>query len=69
MSIGKTSRKNYTGRVNLEEIRASLNTRCVLCGYEIPPSKILHVDMEQLRCPKCGKDFVPERKGRKIATS
>jgi hypothetical protein len=42
---------------------ADLATICTACQYPIPPSEIVHVDGERLRCPKCEAEFVPARKG------
>ena len=28
---------------------------CAHCGYKIPPRELLRVDVENIKCPKCGK--------------
>ena len=28
---------------------------CAHCGYKIPPSELLRVDGEHVKCPKCGQ--------------
>lgn len=38
-------------------------TKCTECGYAIPPMEIVRSATDRVRCPKCGKDFAPERKG------
>jgi predicted RNA-binding Zn-ribbon protein involved in translation (DUF1610 family) len=35
-----------------------LTCPCPGCGYKIPPAEILRVDGENIRCPKCGLDFL-----------
>jgi predicted RNA-binding Zn-ribbon protein involved in translation (DUF1610 family) len=42
---------------------ADLATTCTACQYPIPPAEIVHVDSDHLRCPKCGAQFIPIRKG------
>jgi DNA-directed RNA polymerase subunit RPC12/RpoP len=39
-----------------------LTIRCTHCDYRIPPAELLRIDGEHIRCPKCGKDFIPETK-------
>jgi predicted RNA-binding Zn-ribbon protein involved in translation (DUF1610 family) len=51
-------------KVNLDKVRASLNTICMECGYSIPPSEVQTLDSQRLKCPKCGKDFVPAKRSR-----
>jgi DNA-directed RNA polymerase subunit RPC12/RpoP len=31
-----------------------LRHACPACGYKIPPNELLHVDGDNIRCPKCG---------------
>jgi ribosomal protein S27AE len=50
------------GKLDLERIRASLNTICPHCGHSITPAERMHVDTEHLQCPKCLKIFVAEVK-------
>jgi hypothetical protein len=38
-------------------------TKCTICEYAIPPIEIVRTGTDLVRCPKCGKDFVPQRKG------
>jgi predicted RNA-binding Zn-ribbon protein involved in translation (DUF1610 family) len=52
-------------RINLEKVKASLNTPCTQCGHEITPAEIERVASDQLRCPKCGCTFTPEKLGKK----
>jgi len=47
------------GKINLEAIRASLNTICTECGYSIAPSEIMRIDFYRMKCPKCGAVFDP----------
>jgi predicted RNA-binding Zn-ribbon protein involved in translation (DUF1610 family) len=42
-----------------------LSTKCTACGYAIQPNEIMHTGWDTMRCPKCGKDFIPEPKGKK----
>lgn len=37
-----------------------LSTECTECGYKIHPAELLYVDEQKVRCPKCGKDFLPK---------
>jgi hypothetical protein len=39
-----------------------LSTPSTLCGAKLHPSEAWYVDGERIHCPKCGRDFVPERK-------
>jgi ribosomal protein S27AE len=47
------------GKIDLEKVRALLNTFCTNCGYEIPPNEIRRLNADEILCPKCGKAFVP----------
>ena len=46
-------------KINLERVRASLNTLCAKCGYSMPPQEIRRVTFYEVECPKCGERFVP----------
>ena len=41
------------GKLDLEKIRASLDTPCPHCGHSITPEQRTHVDTEHLECPSC----------------
>jgi predicted RNA-binding Zn-ribbon protein involved in translation (DUF1610 family) len=49
-------------KINLEKVRASLNTLCPKCGYSIPPEKLYRVDSDHVQCPECGERFIPSVK-------
>ena len=49
------------GKINLDKIRASLNTICPSCGYSIPPNELERIDFTQVRCPKCRVEFAPKK--------
>jgi DNA-directed RNA polymerase subunit RPC12/RpoP len=40
-----------------------LTTECPECHYKIPPSELLHVDGERIRCPHCKQDVLLPTKG------
>jgi predicted RNA-binding Zn-ribbon protein involved in translation (DUF1610 family) len=46
-------------KVDLEIVRASLNTTCPNCGRLITPGEIRRVDSERMECPQCGARFIP----------
>jgi len=46
-------------RTDVSKIRESLQTICIECGYSIAPIDLVRLDNERVRCPACGKDFVP----------
>jgi ribosomal protein S27AE len=46
-------------KINLEKVKASLNTLCPKCGYSIPPEKLYRVDSDHVKCPECGERFIP----------
>ncbi len=48
-------------KIDLDRVRASLDTVCTKCGYRIPPAEIQRVDSESMRCPACGGKFVPQK--------
>jgi predicted RNA-binding Zn-ribbon protein involved in translation (DUF1610 family) len=49
-------------KINLEKVRASLNTLCPKSGYSIEPDQLLRVDSNQIECPECGERFIPRVK-------
>jgi ribosomal protein S27AE len=49
-------------KINLEKVKAALNTLCPKCGYSIAPDRIRRIDFEQLECPECGQRFTPGEK-------
>jgi predicted RNA-binding Zn-ribbon protein involved in translation (DUF1610 family) len=49
-------------KIDLQKIRASLDTTCTLCGFAISPADVQRIDFDHILCPKCGKDFVPTQK-------
>lgn len=56
-------------KINLEKVKASLNTVCTKCGYAIPLDKVRRIDFDQLECPECGQRFTPGvRSGRRTAS-
>jgi predicted RNA-binding Zn-ribbon protein involved in translation (DUF1610 family) len=48
-------------KINLEKIRASLFTLCTECGEKIQPAEECRIDLDHLRCPKCGAAFIPAK--------
>jgi predicted RNA-binding Zn-ribbon protein involved in translation (DUF1610 family) len=46
-------------KINLEKVKAALNTVCPKCGCSITPDKIRRIDSEQIECPECGQRFTP----------
>jgi ribosomal protein S27AE len=50
------------GKYNLESIRSASNIECPHCNAILSPAEYLRLDGERLRCGKCDKDFIPERK-------
>jgi ribosomal protein S27AE len=46
-------------KINLEKVRASLDTVCPKCGSLILPAEVRRVDFERIECPICGERFVP----------
>lgn len=45
--------------LNRAAVLAAQNTTCPACGYSIAPREIVRVNMESMKCPKCGDVFVP----------
>ena len=40
-------------KINIGQVRASLDTKCTLCGHAIAPSELVRLNWERCRCPKC----------------
>jgi DNA-directed RNA polymerase subunit RPC12/RpoP len=40
-----------------------LSTPCPECGYRIPPSELMRLDNERMRCPECQHDVPIPAKG------
>ena len=53
-------------KINLEKVKASLNTVCPKCGYSIAPDRILRFDSERIACPECGERFAPAKRQRSV---
>src|SRR5437667_7904285 len=51
-------------RTDVSKIRESLQTVCTECGHSIAPIDLVRLDNERVRCPACGKEFVPTPKAR-----
>jgi len=49
-------------KINLDKVKASLNTLCPKCGYSIPPEKLYRIDSDHIQCPECGERFIPRVK-------
>lgn len=56
-----TAAMRRRGKLDLEKIRASLNTPCPHCGHSITQEERTHVDTEHLECPQAGRDLSPAR--------
>jgi ribosomal protein S27AE len=52
----------HKNKVNLREVLRHLNALCPECHYSIPPSEIVRLDFERIRCPKCGAVFDSSKK-------
>jgi hypothetical protein len=48
-------------KINVEKVRACLDTICPKCGYRITPVEIQRVDFERMKCPQCAEIFVPRK--------
>jgi predicted RNA-binding Zn-ribbon protein involved in translation (DUF1610 family) len=48
-------------KINLEKVRASLNTTCPKCGATITPDLVERLDFERMECPKCGERFLTKK--------
>jgi DNA-directed RNA polymerase subunit RPC12/RpoP len=46
-----------------DAIRSVGNVECPHCRVILSPAEYLRLDSERLRCVRCGKDFIPPRKG------
>jgi len=49
------------GKIDLQEVLASLNTTCPKCGRVIEPQEIRRVNFEEMICPGCGERFDAKR--------
>jgi predicted RNA-binding Zn-ribbon protein involved in translation (DUF1610 family) len=49
-------------KINLEKVRAALDTLCPKCGKTIPPAEVQRIDFTRVKCPACGEAFVPSRR-------
>jgi len=47
-------------KINLENVKASLDKTCPKCGFTITPDLVKRVDFERIECPKCGEKFQPQ---------
>jgi ribosomal protein S27AE len=59
----RISRVPQKQKINLDKVKAALNTLCPKCGCSIAPDKIRRVDFQRMACPECGERFVPEKRG------
>src|SRR5271156_1601212 len=50
-------------KVNIEKVRASLNTTCPKCGKVITPTEVMQLDFERMKCPACGELFTQSPSG------
>jgi ribosomal protein L37AE/L43A len=57
-------RMSRSRKIDLEQIRASLDKMCPKCGATITPDLVKRVDFEWIECPKCGEKFQPGAKER-----
>jgi predicted Zn finger-like uncharacterized protein len=48
-------------KLDREQILASMNVKCPLCGAQLPPNKQMRIDFERMRCPDCGEVFKAEK--------
>jgi predicted RNA-binding Zn-ribbon protein involved in translation (DUF1610 family) len=46
-------------KINLDKVRAVLDTSCPKCGDSIAPADLRRVDSERIECPECGERFIP----------
>ena len=49
-------------KLDLEKIRASLDTVCPHCNASIPPEDQNRADSERMKCPHCGEVFIPAKR-------
>jgi len=45
-------------KIDLEKVRACLNTACPKCGHAIAPADVKRIDFTRVKCPACGEVFV-----------
>lgn len=45
------------GKLELQNVLASLNKTCPKCGRQITPAEIKRVSWEEIECPECGERF------------
>src|ERR1700680_2377886 len=44
-------------KIHLAKVLTSPNVPCPECGYSIPPSEVVRLGMDRMRCPKCNREF------------
>ena len=49
-------------KIHLDKVLASLNAPCPKYGHDITPAEINRVTWDEIKCPKCGLRFDPQRK-------
>jgi len=45
-------------KIDLDKVRACLDTVCTKCGHRIPPAEVQRIDFTSVKCPACGEVFV-----------
>jgi predicted RNA-binding Zn-ribbon protein involved in translation (DUF1610 family) len=50
-------------KINLDKVRACLDTVCTKCGHRIPPAEVQRIDFTRVKCPACGELFVASARG------
>ena len=50
-------------KLSLDAMRSIGNEECPDCHAILRSAEYLRLDSERLRCVKCGKDFIPAKKG------
>jgi hypothetical protein len=53
----------HGSKLTLDAMRSVGNEKCPHCRAILSPAEYLRLDSERLRCVKCGRDFIPPRKG------
>ncbi len=48
-------------KINLENVRACLDTVCPKCGRRITLAEVQRIDSTRVKCPACGEKFVPSK--------
>ena len=48
-------------RIHLDQVLASLNKPCPGCGHQIAPAEINRASWEEIKSPKCGLVFDPQK--------